>query len=524
MSFKVCGRPRDRAPSRASQPLCPKAILQVLCIVAVISFPIITASIVHRYDMLALTDFQHASHRLQRMASRQLIFNHSRSFDQFGAALASLGDIDADGFAEFAVTSWHQAHGHVVVDIIRITTMSRSDIISTYTVVTNYTQHSFATSLSLVGYTTLTIEGQPRQYTTLAVGVPLHDTSGVVFILTVDHSGAVVAEPHVLKPNPNSENAQFGASLAYIGDLDGDGHNDLLIGAPGQSALYTAILGPKAALISMTLTHQSINRREAFASSMASIGDMNADGTTEVLIASAFNVHLVCLDRYGHIVKNTPLILPPSATRSLVHSSSLSFVGLDDADNISFALGNGFDNDGGKEKGAIWVATIDANGVVIRCVKFSQTQGNLDGNLERGDHFGASLATAFDVNKDGFAELLVGVPHPPTALTNLFRRARPKNTRSGSLWILDIPGTRAVRVLNLEKVSPSSTCIRTKSKCTCSYRQAHSTSCLSLAQVMTKGSLCHERICSRVFECGTYLFYRWLLETYKNNYLFQHSV
>lgn len=474
-------------------------VLYVLMI-ASLSHSTANATQMRRFDMLALTDFQQASHRLQRTSSRQLIHNNSHPGDQFGSSLTSLGDIDKDGYSEFAVTSLNQNKSHVVLHIIRITPPAEVQLLSTHSLF-SYQQRTCITSIALIAH-----HSTSKLLTSLAIGAPLRSPAGAVFIVTIDKNASLVTRPTPLFPPHSNPNARFGASLAYVGDLNSDGYNDLIIGAPGESTMYIALLDASFNVSSLSPIHTSRLRRDAFASSIASVGDINDDGRMELVVSSSKNIYLVFLNRTGQISHKEKLQLPPSSTRSLGRSSALSFVGLDGADNIMFAIGNRYDNDGGTEKGAIWVATIDTVGSVLRCVKFSEVQGNLDGKLERGDHFGASLATALDVNKDGFAELLVGVPRPPSTLTHLIKRGgRGLKDRPGQLWILDIPGTRSVRVTKLEGMSPIKRCVYSQTSCTCSFRLQQKSNCLTLAITTDDdGSLCRERMCSGSFECGKF--------------------
>lgn len=456
------------------------------------------AAQMRRFDMLALTDFQHASHRLQRTSSRQLAHNKSHPGDQFGSSLTSLGDIDKDGHSEFAVTSLNRNTTRVVLHIIRITSSAQVHLLSTHSLFP-YEQRTCITSTALIAHHTTS---QPHTF--FAIGAPLHSPAGAVFITSINTNASLVAQPTVLLPPHSNPHARFGASLAYLGDLNLDGYNDIVIGAPGESTMYVAFMNASYNVSSLKPVYTSRFRRDAFASSMASVGDINNDGRMELIVAAAKNVFLIFLNRSGEISRKVKLDLPSSATRSLARSSAISFVGLDDADNIMFAIGNRYDNDGGTEKGAIWVATIDTVGSVLRCVKFSDTQGNLDGRLEKGDHFGASLATALDVNKDGFAELLVGVPRPPSTLAHFIKRGgRSLRDRPGQVWILDIPGTRSVRVAKLEGMSPRYGCVYSQSSCTCSFRLQQRAKCLTLALTTDdEGSLCRERMCSGSFDCG----------------------
>lgn len=454
------------------------------------------ASKVRRFDMLALTDFQQASHRLQHATGHQMYLKTADAADEFGLALASLGDIDKDGYSEFAVASTRHKSSCTFINIIRVTALTQPDLLSVQSICHGSNMDNHYASISLIRQHTNTLHGHRR--TVFAIGIPFETPTGAVHVSTLDHTGELIGSLHTLHVSGLSPGAQFGASLTSLGDINGDGFNEILVGAPGESAVYVVFLDSKAH-VTHFVKHQ-MGIKNQFGRSMTTMGDINNDTIIEVLVSSAHTVHMIQLSPLGEITENIPLNLPTMITRTAGTGNTLCYVGFDEEDNPTFAIGNRFDNDGGKEKGAIWVATIDKRGNVVRCVKYSETQGNLDGKLETGDHFGASVATVLDVNKDGFAELLVGIPRPPPHLTT--HRHISNSQKPGVLWILDIPGTKSVRAARMNEISPNEDCIFNKDACTCLFRQRPLSKCLALADVRAAGVYCYERYCSSAFECG----------------------
>ncbi len=86
-----------------------------------------------------------------------------------------------------------------------------------------------------------------------------------------------------------------GQSLAATGDLDGDGHGDLWVGAPGSNSgvaqpgsvhLMTDVFSATVADLGITYTGE-INR-DQFGASIAT-GDANGDGVPDLLVGAPFN-------------------------------------------------------------------------------------------------------------------------------------------------------------------------------------------------------------------------------------------
>lgn len=90
------------------------------------------------------------------------------------------------------------------------------------------------------------------------------------------------------------EGARFGASMAKIGDLDGDGYPELLIGAPGEDdgtgnstgAVHLYRGHPTGLLTPAVWTSTGTEDGELYGARVANAGDVNGDGTDDLLIAS----------------------------------------------------------------------------------------------------------------------------------------------------------------------------------------------------------------------------------------------
>lgn len=545
--------------------------------------------VIGRFDMFALTDFQAASHRLQRIATRQLLLhgNHSHPGDIFASSITSLGDIDKDQQSEFAVTSINPSSLQLSINIIRLNQPSHIHLLATHPFPNAYPLTDFPfpshhpyykklaaryqaehyhqlcpTSLALVGHRTFTYSYSPtkfQQTTSIAIGVPCHSGFGAVFIYSIDtnakptrldpfhselfdHETSSIFVPLAVIPGIIPPDAKFGTSVAHVGDINGDGFPDLVIGAPGDSALFTVFLDEyHTNSISVIRSRVPSSTHKGFGSAIAPVGDLNDDGIMDLVVSSSHSIHLVFMSKSGIVDKTIPLNLPSHVVND--GNVALSFVGLDDSDRIVFAIGDQYDGDSGSRHGAVWIVHIENDGTVENFEKISATQGNLDGLLENGDHFGAALAiTLDDSNKDGSAELLVGVPRPPQppedsglspasmmmsskhhhyqqkieGESEVSERMNVNNGQAditkvqmkpGGLWILDLPGIRSVRVTKLKEMSLFNYCIFTPTVCSCSFRNRKKDSCLTLAKVTNSNNLvCHKRYCSSSFECGKSFF------------------
>ena len=80
-----------------------------------------------------------------------------------------------------------------------------------------------------------------------------------------------------------------------------------------------------------------------------------------------------------------------------------------DGDGVGdLAVGAFWDDDGGFDRGAMWILFLNDNGTVKSHQKISDTKGSFTGILDNVDYFGSSVGSLGDLDGDGVSDLAVG--------------------------------------------------------------------------------------------------------------------
>jgi hypothetical protein len=101
------------------------------------------------------------------------------------------------------------------------------------------------------------------------------------------------------------------------------------------------------------------------------------------------------------------------------------------------------DDDGGSERGAVWVLFLNQDGTVQDEAKISANDGNFNGDLDDGDRFGTAVAVLGDLDGDNNADLAVGAPGDDDGELD-----------AGAIWILFMNSDGTVRTA--QKISSDS--------------------------------------------------------------------
>jgi hypothetical protein len=283
----------------------------------------------------------------------------------------------------------------------------------------------------------------------LAVGAYLDDDGGdmrgAVYILFMNTDGTVRAEQKISSTQgdfggPLDDMDIFGWSVAALGDLDGDGVEDIAAGAwldddgagfaMDTGAVWILFLTKagtvkswaKISAASGGFTGQ-LDPGDRLGSSLTAFGDLDGDGVTELAVGALYdddgNVNCGCVYilflRADGTVKYTQKI---SATEGHFHGplvvndrfgySSARIGDFNHDGHADLAVGSLLDGDGGLQHGALWILFLSAEGTVLGQQKISSLQGGFTGVLDDFDTFGRSVSNVGDLNHDGVLDLAVG--------------------------------------------------------------------------------------------------------------------
>ncbi|MCP5029620.1 MAG: hypothetical protein GY929_25390, partial [Actinomycetia bacterium] len=231
--------------------------------------------------------------------------------DCFGASTASIGDLDGDGIVDIAVGAYRDDDG-----------------------------------------------GTDR---------------GAVYVLLLNADGTVKAEQKISSTTggftgPLGNSDRFGASVAGVGDVDGDGIVDIAVGAyldddggSSRGAVYVLFLNADGTVkaeqkISSTTGGLTgpLDNSDRFGQSVAGVGDVDGDGIPDI------------------------------------------------------AVGASQDDDGGSAAGAAYVLFLIVDGTVKAEQQISSPTGGLTGPLDNSDYFGRSVTGVGDLDGDGIVDIAVG--------------------------------------------------------------------------------------------------------------------
>ena len=229
----------------------------------------------------------------------------------------------------------------------------------------------------------------------------------------------------------------FGTSVANIGDLDGNGISDLLVGSNSASGggnvrgVANIIFLNMGGSISSTVEINSstdngpiISDGDQFGGSVTSIGDLDGDGVQDLAVGAGGNddsgddnkgaIHIMFMNTDGSVDStveiNSSTLNGPTLLAGDLFGSSIANLGDLDGDGVQdLVVGASNADTDGTDRGTIHILFMNTDGSVDSTVEINDTTTN-GLVLSNNDKFGSSVANIGDLDGDGVLDIAVGAP------------------------------------------------------------------------------------------------------------------
>ncbi|MCB9763601.1 MAG: FG-GAP repeat protein [Alphaproteobacteria bacterium] len=305
------------------------------------------------------------------------------------------------------------------------------------------------TAITLYGHRTPSADFNDDGYADLVVGAPGvaagGDTeSGRVYLYYGDPAGHSGYDTRIDRDTSGVEGVteaydRFGQATAF-GDFNGDGYDDLIVGAPGDTVngqgsagainvLYGSASGVSTsggALITEDDTSGASEAGDDFGAALA-VGDFDRDGYDDLAVgvpgqdvgskagAGALRVFygsatgLSAADEDAWNQDSSGVVSTASAGGAFGSALAVGDFDKDGYDDL--AVSAPYDDVGGTPEAGLVVVFPGSSGGITASgdSRWHQDISGVQDVVEQGDHYGAAL-TAGDFDNDGYDDLAIGIP------------------------------------------------------------------------------------------------------------------
>ena len=226
----------------------------------------------------------------------------------------------------------------------------------------------------------------------------------------------------------------FGSSIVDIGDLDGDGVNDLAVGAgkddeggSARGAVHIMFMNTDGSVDSTveindsTTNGPTLTNTDQFGFAVENIGDLNSDGVNDLAVSAYGDddsggargaVHIMFMNTDGTVDEtveiNDSTTNGPELTNADWFGYSIANIGDLDGDGVNdLAVGADKDNAGGANRGTIHIIHMNTDGSVDSTVEINNETTN-GPSMKDQDFFGFAVANIGDLDGNGINDLAVG--------------------------------------------------------------------------------------------------------------------
>lgn len=368
-------------------------------------------------DGIALISYG-AAEKINAYLTPNFIYEGDQQDAHLGSSISSAGDVNSDGYDDLLVGTPYYDNGSANEGICYLFygSLKGVNIANAILIEMNQAEAEFGGAVSGAG----DVNGDG--FDDIIIGarhydMPGYQNSGAGFVFYGSASGIQLAITNVVYfPLAN---AFSGNSVSGAGDVDGDGFDDVIVGVPnyanGQQKEGAAIISmgsPTGIATGAGLILESNQANSEFGCSVSTAGDVNGDGYDEILVgAKYFDINSTvdegaCFVYYG--------------TKAGVTSNNFKILHLNKADaNFGCSVSNAGDVNGDGYDDVIAGATGYKEGsmnVGAAEVFYGAATGLSEANAaiiigtQADAEFGSHVAAA-DLNGDGYSEIIVTVPY-----------------------------------------------------------------------------------------------------------------
>ena len=350
---------------------------------------------------------------------------------QLGTSVASAGDVNGDGYADILVgapryTAGQLEEGLAFVYLGGSSGIPSGGIAEAYARIERDEANAWlGTSVASAG----DVDGDG--FDDVLVGAPELDDpqtgEGVAYLYLGGGLGIHEATTAHTRIESDQVDEGFGSSVSGAGDVNGDGYHDVIIGAhsydageAGEGAAFI-FLGSAAGISGSTPAeaHAQLESDQPFAQlgeSVASAGDVNGDGYDDVIVGAPYYDNPETSEGAAFVFLGSAGGIAdgdPASADALIESDQVAAM-------LGSSVASAGDVDGdGYGDIIVGVPRYDSQGTAL--VFRGGLAGILSGNPttaharlasdDPGSQWGGSVASAGDVNGDGYADVIVGADH-----------------------------------------------------------------------------------------------------------------
>ncbi len=354
----------------------------------------------------------------------------------FGFSVAGAGDVNGDGYADAIVGAYAYDAGQGDEGAAFVFPGGASGIASSHPATPGVAQLESNQAGAFLGYSVAGAgDTNGDGYADVIVGTVFYDNGetneGAAFVFLGSASGIASSNPAtsgVAQLEANQANATLGNSVAGAGDVNGDGYADAIVGANGYDGGHSnegaafVFVGSASGIVdgdpATALAQIESSQAEAnLGFSVAGAGDVNGDGYADV-IAGVYRYDNGETDEgaafvslggpagiaFGNPATAAAQLEPEQASAQL----GVSVAGAGDVNGDGYGdviVGARLYDAGQSSEGAAFVFIGSSSGIADSNPATAATQ--LEGD-QPDAQLGGSVASAGDVNGDGYADVIVG--------------------------------------------------------------------------------------------------------------------